>query len=282
MTLLNPFQYLEADFDMHKIKIVHTPADYTQMPKVTVSFKSLQNNLPPQEFDTRAFEWQTACQKEPLENEALVSVRFINLENGDLNVAPTCYKDWKTMAKKEFYNKFGDMYIPNALNVQIVPKTTDDYLVLGDRPVKKIGDLPLYQIPGGMLNQADLWRGKIAPDLSAVRELKEEVGDVPVRKVSYLGASFHAGRVLTTLYYVAELSMTAMELSRWREKNKDHIRDFDAFPTEHFVPLTQKGIKEALNSGRLRETAQVGLLLKGKKTFGNKWFIENCPQKIKG
>lgn len=282
MTLLNPYQYIDTDFDMRKIKILHIPTDYTQMPKVTVSFKSLQDNLPPQEFEARAFEWQTACQKEPLENEPLVSVRFINLESGDLNVAPTQYKDWKTMAKKGFYNKFGAMYIPNALNVQILPKTTDDYLVLGDRPAKKIGKLPSYQIPGGMLNQADQRAGKIAPDLSAVRELTEEVGNVPIQKVSYLGASFYAGRVLTTLYYVAELSMTAKELSSWREQNKDHIRDFDAFPKEHFVPLTQKGIKTALDSGRLRETAQVGLLLKGKKAFGNEWFIKNCPKKIRG
>ena len=60
--------------------------------------------------------WEKAIAKEPLENEPLVSVRFVDMETGDLKVAPAQYKDWKTMAKKSFYHAFGDMYIPKSLS----------------------------------------------------------------------------------------------------------------------------------------------------------------------
>ena len=172
------------------------------------------------------------------------------------------------------------MYIPNILNVQMIAETSDHYAVLGDRPPKEGGKLPAFQVPGGRLNPNDQTEGHIAPDKGAVREFEEEVGPLPIEKVSFLGASFYAGRVITTLYYTAQLAMTAKEVSAWREKHKAEIKDYKAFPQEHFVNLTAEGIQAARDSKRLRETAEVGLLLKGKQSLGNQWFVQNCPKRM--
>ena len=282
MKIFNPYEHVDPAFDAGKIKIIYTPTDYSVLPKATVAFASLQGNLPPEEVAARDTEWERACAKEPLQDEPIVSVRFIDMENGDLKVAPAQYKDWKTMAKKGFFKAFGDMYIPNTANVQMLAETSDHYLVLGDRPPKENGKLPAFQVPGGTLTPTDKVGDHIAPDKGAVREFEEEVGKLPIKGISFLGASFYAGRIITTLYYAAELAMTAKELTAWREANKDSIKDHSAFPKEHFVPLTPEGIQAARDTKRLRETAEVGLLLKGKQALGEKWFKQNCPKRMLG
>lgn len=280
MKIFNPYEHIDPNFDMSKIKIIYMPTDYAQLPKTTVNFASLQANLPPEEVQARDAEWNKACAKESLQDEQMVSARFVDMKNGDIKAAPAQYKDWKTMAKKGFYKSFGDMYIPNMVNVQMLVETSDHYLVLGDRPPKENGKLPAFQVPGGTLSPNDKRDDHIAPDLGAMREFHEEVGNVPVKNVSYLGASFYAGRVITTLYYTAQLAMTARELSQWREENKEQIKDYQAFPKEHFVPLRDEDIQAVRKTGRLRETAEVGLLLKGKQSLGNAWFAKNCPKRM--
>ena len=282
MRIFNPYEHVDPNFDMSKIKIIYTPTDPAQLPRATTAFASLQANLPPEETTVRDEEWQRACAKEPLEDEPIVSVRFVDMKNGDLKVAPAQYRDWKTMAKKGFYQSFGRMYIPNILNVQMLAETSDHYLVLGDRPPKEDGKLPAFQVPGGTLNPNDRQGDHIAPEKGAMREFEEEVGKVPIKGVSFLGASFYAGRIITTLYYAAELAMTAKELTKWRTEHKEDIKDFKAFPKEHFVPLTPEGIQAARDTKRLREPAEVGLLLKGKQTLGNAWFNQNCPKRMRG
>lgn len=282
MTIYNPYENIDPRFDMSKIKIIYAPLDGgAYLPRAKQVFKSLQANLPPEEVVARDAEWAKANAKEPLQNEQMVSVRFVDTANGDLKVAPAEYRDWKTMAKKGFYKSFGDMYIPNSLNVQMLVQTADNYLVLGDRPPKENGKQPAFQIPGGMLDTTDKRDGVLAPDVAARRELKEELGDVPVKNVSFLGTSFYAGRVITTLYYTAQLAMTAKELTAWREANKDKIKDHKEFPKEHYVPLTEQGIADARASKRLRETAEVGLILKGKQVLGEEWFAKNCPRRMR-
>ena len=282
MRLFNPYEHVNPNFDMSAIKIIYTPTDTSQLPKATVAFASLQAALPPEETAVRDEEWNRACAKEPLTNEPIVSLRFVDTATGDLKVAPAQYKDWKTMSKKSFYQAFGRMYIPNIVNVQMIAETSDHFLVLGDRPPKESGKLPAFQVPGGTLSPTDQTDGHIAPDKGAVREFTEEVGPLPIKKVSFLGASFYAGRIITTLYYAAQLSMTAQEVSAWRTEHKDEIKDFSAFPKEHFVPLTPEGIQAARDSKRLRETAEVGLLLKGKQSLGNQWFAQHCPKRMLG
>ena len=76
--------------------------------------------------------------------------------------------------------------------------------------------------------------------------------------------------------------MTAKELANWRTENRESIKDYKAFPGEHFVPLTPEGIQAARASKRLRETAEVGLLLKGKQALGDAWFNQNCPKRMRG
>ena len=174
------------------------------------------------------------------------------------------------------------MYIPNSLNVQLLAQTEDNQIVLGTRPPKENGKLPAFQVPGGMVKMSDAWDGCISPDRSAVREFREEVGDLPVRDVSYLGASFYAGRVITTLYYAAYLVMDSRELTAWRRRNRNNIQDYQAFPQEYYVPATAQGIHNARQSGRLRETAEVGLLLKGRELLGNDWFRKNQPTRMRG
>jgi hypothetical protein len=102
MKIFNPYEHLDGHFNPAKIKIIYTPTDYAVMPKATVAFASLQAHLPPEEITMRETEWEKAIAKEPLENEPLVSVRFVDMETGNLKVAPAQYKDWKTMAKKVF------------------------------------------------------------------------------------------------------------------------------------------------------------------------------------
>ena len=76
--------------------------------------------------------------------------------------------------------------------------------------------------------------------------------------------------------------MTAKEVSAWREKHRAEIKDYKDFPKEHFVHLTPEGIQSARDSKRLRETAEVGLLLKGKQSLGDQWFVQNCPKRMLG
>jgi len=176
MTIYNPYENIDPRFDMSKIKIIYAPLDGgAYLPRAKQVFKSLQANLPPEEVAARDEEWAKANAKEPLQNEQMVSVRFVDTANGDLKVAPAEYRDWKTMAKKGFYKSFGDMYIPNSLNVQMLVQTADNYLVLGDRPPKENGKQPAFQIPGGMLDTTDKRDGVLAPDVAARRELKEEL-----------------------------------------------------------------------------------------------------------
>ena len=174
------------------------------------------------------------------------------------------------------------MYIPNALNVQLLAQTEDNQIVLGARPPKENGKLPAFQVPGGMVKLTDGRGGCISPDHSAIRDFREEVGDLPLRDVFYLGASFYAGRVLTTLYYTAYLAMNACELTAWRRRNKSKSQNYQAFPQEYYVPATKKGICDARLSGHLRETADVGLLLKGRELFGSAWFQKNRPSRMRG
>jgi len=103
MKMFNPYEYVDPRFDMSKIKIIYIPTDYGTLPKATTAFASLQAKLPPEEVAVRDEEWQHACAKEPLEDEPVVSVRFVDMENGNLKVAPAQYRDWKTMAKKGFF-----------------------------------------------------------------------------------------------------------------------------------------------------------------------------------
>jgi len=280
MRLLNPYTYINPTFDMSDIKIIYTPG-VPVMPKASIFMGSTQKRLPPEETAAVEAEWAKALAKEPLVNEDTVSVRFIDLETGDLKVAPSDYKSWKTMAKKGFYKRFGDLYIPNALNVQMLAETADGKLVLGTRPPKEDGKQPAFQVPGGMLTMADAKDGHIAPEVAATREFSEEVGRISMQDVAYLGASFYAGRVITTLYYTAKLGMTAGELTAWRQENQADIKDFKAFPQEHYVPMTDQGIQAARESGRLRETAEVGLLLKGRQKLGPEWFRRMCPKRMR-
>ena len=281
MRLLNPYTYINPTFDMSDIKIIYAPNGVV-MPKAGIFMRSMQAQLPPEETAAMEAEWAKALAKEPLENEDTVSVRFINLETGDLKVAPSDYKSWKTTAKKGFYKRFGDMYIPNALNVQMLAETADGQLVLGTRPPKEDGKMPAFQVPGGMLTMADSQNGHIAPEIAAAREFTEEVGPVPVKDIAYLGASFYAGRLITTLYYTAQLAMTADELTAWRQAHQGEIKDFKAFPQEHYVPMTDEGIQKARETGRLRETAEVGLILKGRQKLGSEWFQRACPKRMRG
>ena len=279
MRLLNPYTYLNPTFDMSDIRIIYAP-ERAVMPKASVFMRSVQAQLPPEETHAIEAEWAKALAKEPLQNEDTVSVRFINLETGDLKVAPSDYKSWKTTAKKGFYKRFGSLYIPNSLNVQMLAETQDGALVLGTRPPKEDGKVPAFQVPGGMLTMADAKDGHIAPEVAAAREFSEEVGPLPLKNMAYLGASFYAGRVITTLYYTAQLAMTAKELTAWRQANQGEIKDFKAFPEEHYVPMTDQGIREARETGRLRETAEVGLLLKGRQKLGLEWFRRICPKRM--
>lgn len=282
MTLYNPYEQIDPKFDSSRIKIIYTPTSELYLPKVSLNFSSLQSALPPEEITVRDEAWKKACAKEPLEDEAMISARFIDRNNGDIKGAPARYKDWKTMAKQSFYAKFGDMYIPNMMNVQMLAETKDHYVVLGDRPAKESGKLPAFQVPGGTLSPTDRRDGYIAPDVGAVREFYEEVGRIHLKNVSYLGTSFYSGRVITTSYYTGTIPMTAAELIKWRESNRKEIKDYAAFPYEFFVPVM--GITDVMScyKDRLRETAEVGLILKGKQTFGRLWYRANCPYRMRG
>ena len=283
MYLIKPYSYLNSKFDKGDIRIIHMPSENQKdLPFAIVSAANLSATLPPEETQVIADAWMNELKKEALQNEGIVSVRFIEAKKGILRVAPADYRTWKTTAKKGFYDRFGCMYIPNSLNVQLLAQTEDNQIVLGTRPSKENGQLPAFQVPGGMVKMSDAWDGSISPDRSAVREFREEVGDLPVRDVSYLGASFYAGRVITTLYYAAYLVMDSRELTAWRRRNRNNIQDYQAFPQEYYVPATAQGIHNARQSGRLRETAEVGLLLKGRELLGNDWFRKNQPIRMRG
>lgn len=270
MRPINPYSLLNPTFDIHDIHIIHLPNTGTIHPKVTLSMAT--TDLPAEEKQAIESAWDKVTEKEPLSNEDIVSVRFMDLTTGEVKGALSDYKTWKTTAQQSFYQRFGALYIPNALNVQLLAQTADNFLIFGTRPPKSADKLPALQVPGGMLTRHDMINNHISPKTAACREFHEEVGNIPLINVSYLGATFYPGRVLTTLYYTAQVSFTAHDLNTWRIENKEHIKDFDAFPETHFVPVTPAGIKQVLASNRLRETAQAGLLLKGRQVLGDKWF----------
>ena len=282
--LLNPYRYLKPDFNMSEIKVIDLPDDTTHYPQAYVSVAQLSYQMPPEETDAVEKAWHKALAKEPLADEPILSVRFFNRAERSFILAPDQYKVWKTAAKKDFYAQFGSGYIPNLMNVQMLAETADHQIVLGTRPPKDKGKMPALQVPGGMVSTYDKWAafsaGKINPESGAIREFYEEVGYVP-RHISYLGASFYAGRVITTLYYTAELAVTAAELTQYRQDNRDVIKGFDEFPQEYYVPATDAGIRAARQTGRLRETAEVGLLLKGRELLGPAWFNRNCPARMR-
>ena len=281
--LFNPYQYLKADFDPSEIKVIDLPNDATFSPRAYVGIDQLSRRLPPEETQAIAKAWKQTLNKESLVDDTILSVRFLNRTDGSFVLSSDQYKVWKATANKDFYAQFGSGYIPNLLKVQILAETTDHQIVLETRPLKDGEELAL-RMPGGVVSPDDKWApftsSRITPESGAVRRLYEEVGCVP-RHISYLGASFYAGRVITTLYYTAELAVTAAELTQYRQDNRDIIKGFDEFPQEYYVPATDAGIRAARQTGRLRETAEVGLLLKGRELLGPAWFNRNCPARMR-
>lgn len=290
MTSISPYWFLDPEFDKANIKIVYLPKPgETHLPQATVSFGSFQDNLSAEETVFQDKKWQDVCAKEPLENESIVAIRSIDTETGHLEVVPEQYKTWKTRANEDFYNLHAPdpwhiSHMPWLCNVQFIGTTTDDKFFVGDRPPKEDGKLPAFQIPGGKLSPDDtddIKKEIIKPDIGAFREFMEEVGDVPLTGVpSFLGISLYPSRCIVTMHYMGKVNMTAEELGQWREENKERIEDYNEFPQTHFFPLTPDGFQSAINSQRLRETTEVGILLGARQALGEEWFVQNCPERM--
>lgn len=276
MTKLNPFTYFNADFPMDDIKIVYMPQQAIREPAVTECAFHYYESVSPDVARYIDRKWADENAKKPLQNEPIVSVRFVNLETGDLETAPMDYKAWKTTGKKDFYDQFGNKDMPNPLNVQALVQTKDDQLILGPRPGKET-----LQVPGGMLKgDTDRVQNKIAPAQAAVREFQEEVAPVPVNDVTFLGTSFYAGRILSTLFMTGKIELSAAELKAYRAQNKDKIKDFDDLPDVTFVPAEPQSVSETLKTAKMQETAYIALLLFGHQQFGKAWFNAHCPDRF--
>ena len=275
MNKLNPFSYFNPDFKMDDIKIVYIPSDTK---KIIPSIKEYECHYDvSNEVQTYIEQtWTAECTKKTLENEPLVSVRFIDMENGQLEVTPVEYKTWKTTAKKDFYTQFGNKDIPNPLNVQSLIQTKEGQLIFGPRPGKDT-----LQLPGGMLDTiSDRENGHISPAKAAIREFQEEVVPLPVRDIEFLGTSFYAGRVLSTMFMTGKIEMKAEELNPYRIQYAEKIKDYKEFPTAEFIKATPQDIQDALQHKKMQETAMIALLLFGAQNFGKKWFHQNCPTKM--
>lgn len=276
MNKLNPFSYFNPDFKMDDIKIVYMPSNKNLTVPSIQEYEchyNLSNEV--QAYIDKT--WMSECAKKTLQNEELVSVRFIDIENGQLEVTPAEYKTWKTTAKKDFYTQFGNKDIPNPLNVQSLVQTQDKQLIFGPRPGKDT-----LQLPGGMLDTI-LDReenGLISPAKGAIREFQEEVAPLPVQDIEFLGTSFYAGRVLSTMFMTGKIEMKAEELNPYRIQYAEKIKDYKEFPTAEFIKATPQDIQDALQHKKMQETAMIALLLFGAQNFGKKWFHQNCPTKM--
>ena len=278
MTKLNLYTYFNKDFPMDDIKIVYMPQQTVPASEPTVTECSFHyyDSVSPEVTRYIDQKWAAENAKKPLQNEPIVSVRFVNLENGELETAPMDYKAWKTTGKKEFYDQFGNKDIPNPLNVQTLVQTKDNQLILGPRPGKET-----LQVPGGMLkSDTDRVDGQISPAKAAVREFREEVAPVPVNDVAFLGTSFYAGRILSTVFMTGKIDLKAEELKAYRAHNKDKIQDFEDLPDLAFVPAEPEQVSETLKTCKMQETAYIALLLFGHQQFGKTWFKANCPARF--
>ena len=123
MQKIIPFHYFDGNFSMSDIKIIYIPQAGQVTPKLTYTTDYSTEESP----EVKAYvdaKWREENEKElaktgkTLQNESLVSVSFLNADNGDLDVKAEEYKSWKTKAKKDYYQKFGNADIPNPLNVR--------------------------------------------------------------------------------------------------------------------------------------------------------------------
>lgn len=282
MQKITPFHYFDGNFSMSDIKIIYVPQQGQAVPQITSYDATLAEPVDKikEYIDSK---WQQESDKElkktgkPLQDETLVSVATIDLDSGDLDVIPTKYKRWKTTAKKEFYSQFGNIDIPNPLNVQTLVKTTDGQFVLGPRPGKDT-----LQLPGGMVNISDFRQTRTNNPLTiaAFREFNEEVAPIPVLNPSFLGTSFYAGRVLTTVFVMGEIEMSVDELMEYRQKNSEKIKDLKEFPSIESIGATKREMEVAIHGLKMQETAMIALLLYGHQNFGPQWIKRHCPPQM--
>lgn len=274
--ILNPFSYFNDNFEMDDIKIIYWPHTLDEMPRIHESSYDYYASISADVSNYIEKDWAAQCAKKPLENEPLVSVKGIHLEDGTLHVVPVDYKAWKTTGKKDFYQQYGKHDIPNPLNVQMLVETKDEHLILGPRPGKNV-----LQVPGGMLQgEADRTLGHIDIKKAAIREFHEEIAPLPVSQVSFLGTSFYAGRVLSTLYLMGQIGLNADEVASWRQEHKQDIKDFKDMPEICTIPATPERISDTLKNQKLQETAMIALLLFGRKYFGRHWLRRNINMKV--
>ncbi len=274
MSKLNPLSYFNPDFDMNDIKIVYIPPKNKHFPVIHESLYKLHIPTEAQKFIDES--WVQECAKKMRPNEILANVRFINIENGDLEIAPEEYKIWKITAQKEFCDKFGNNFVPNPLNVQSLIQTSDKQLILGPHPER--GTL---QLPGGMINiRTDRKNGKISLTKGAVREFQEEIGLIPISNMRLLGTSFYAGRVLSTVFMTGKINISAKQLEIWRSKNINKIKDYKDFPKLEFIKANKSNIEKAIQTKKIQETTLIALLLLGAQNFGHKWLCKTCAPKM--
>lgn len=77
---------------MDDIKIVSVPQQAPQKPVVTKSAFHYYESVSPDVACYINRKWADENTKKPLQNELIVSARFVNLETGDLETAPMDYK----------------------------------------------------------------------------------------------------------------------------------------------------------------------------------------------
>ena len=94
MTKLNPYTYFNKDFSMDDIKIVYMPHQTVPASEPTVTECSFHydDSVSPEVTRYIDQKWAAENAKKTLQNEPIVSVRFVNLENGELETAPRDYK----------------------------------------------------------------------------------------------------------------------------------------------------------------------------------------------
>ena len=274
MSKVSPFHYFDGHFGTENIKIIYLPQQGQGIPVI------VQNNFQVNQLSTEIESyiinlWKQQVLKFNLKNELLASVVSIDMQNGNLDVIPTEYRQWKIMAEKSFCEKFGSANIPVPLNVQSVIQTLDGQLVFGPRPGKDT-----LQLPGGMFNVAiDLYKTRrLNPIASAaLREFREKIAPLAVFQPEFLGTSFYSGCVLTTVFVSGKIELAADDLFEYRIENKNKIKDFNDFPQVECIGNTQREIETALYTQKMHETTKVGLLLYGHKQFGPKWLQKHCP-----
>ena len=277
-----PFHYFNPDFLIEDIKIVYLPQPGQTQPEIKEYSYNYYDEVSSDVKEYIEKTWNEENLKEiekkgtSLKNEPLVSVQFINIDNGDLDVTPIDYKAWKTTGKKRFYEQHGNSAIPNPLNVQSLIETADEKVILGPRPGKET-----LQVPGGMLDALnDRTGGKIDLSKAATREFHEEIAPIPIKDMQFLGTSFYAGRVLSTVFMTGKVDITADELEKYRQENSDKIKDFKDFSQIECIDAKPKEIEHALQTKKMQETAFIALLLFGCQKFGKEWFAKNVPAQI--